>query len=209
MEMSSFHATSRPASAAVPANDPAQQATTVISGQQQNHTSAYGRLSAGFPRRPRMKASTLRHIFNVWPPFLFSGIHVTRMADDWRSARVEMRMRPWNRNYVGTHFGGSLFSMTDPFWMILVKECLGADYFVWDKAGEIEFVKPGKGTVHAEFRVDEAMLDAIRAEAANGEKHLRWLPVDVIDAHGDVVARIRKQIYVRLKPRARNGEAAA
>lgn len=156
-----------------------------------------------------MKASTLRHIFNFWPPFLFSGIHVTRMADDWRDARVEMRMRPWNRNYVGTHFGGSLFSMTDPFWMILVKECLGRDYFVWDKAGEIEFVKPGKGTVHAEFHLDETLLEDIRAEAANGEKHLRWLPVDVLDAQGDVVARIRKQIYVRLKPKARNGDATA
>ena len=98
-----------------------------------------------------MKPSTLRHVFNFWPPFLFAGIHVTRMSADWREARVELRMRPWTKNYVGTHFGGSLFSMTDPFWMILVKECLGSDYIVWDKAAEIEFVKPGKGTVHANF----------------------------------------------------------
>ena len=98
-----------------------------------------------------MKASVLRHIFNFWPPFRASGIHVTQMSADWRHARVELRMRPWNRNYVGTHFGGNLFSMTDPFWMILIKECLVSDYFVWDKAGEIELVKPGQGTVSAEF----------------------------------------------------------
>lgn len=151
-----------------------------------------------------MKASTLRHGFNFWPPFLFAGIHVSALASDWRHARVEMRMRPWNRNYVGTHFGGNLFSMTDPFWMILVKECLGGDYFVWDKAAEIEFVKPGKGTVHAEFRVDDALLDELRAATATGEKCLRWLPVDVIDAQGDVVARVRKQVYVRRKPKARS-----
>lgn len=150
-----------------------------------------------------MKASTLRHGFNFWPPFLFGGIHVTDLSADWRHARVELRMRPWNRNYVGTHFGGNLFSMTDPFWMILVKECLGGDYFVWDKAAEIEFVKPGKGTVHAEFRVDDALLDELRAATAGGEKYLRWLPVDVIDAQGDVVARVRKQVYVRRKPKAR------
>lgn len=150
-----------------------------------------------------MKASTLRHIFNFWPPFLASGIHVTRMSADWRHARVELRMRPWNRNYVGTHFGGNLFSMTDPFWMILVKECLGSDYFVWDKAAEIEFVKPGQGTVSAEFRVEKTLLDELRRATANGEKHLHWLPVDVVDAQGEVVARVRKQIYVRLKPRAR------
>ena len=150
-----------------------------------------------------MKASTLRLIFNLWPPFLSSGIHVTHMSQDWRQARVELRMRPWNRNYVGTHFGGSLFAMTDPFWMILVKECLGRDYIVWDKAAEIEFVKPGKGTVHAEFQIQDSVLDEIRAATASGEKYLRWFPVEVIDAQGDVVARVRKQIYVRLKPARR------
>lgn len=150
-----------------------------------------------------MKASTLRHGFNFWPPFLFGGIRVTDLSADWRHARVELRMRPWNRNYVGTHFGGNLFSMTDPFWMILVKECLGGDYFVWDKAAEIEFVKPGKGTVYAEFRVEDALLDELRAATAGGEKYLRWLPADVIDGQGDVVARVRKQVYVRRKPKAR------
>lgn len=150
-----------------------------------------------------MKPSTLRHIFNAWPPFLFSGIHVARIAPDWRHARVELRMRPWNRNYVGTHFGGSLFAMTDPFWMIMIKECLGRDYYVWDRAAEIEFVKPGKGTVHAEFRLEDTVLDEIRQAAADGQKHLRWMPAEILDAHGETVARIRKQIYVRLKPKAR------
>ncbi len=150
-----------------------------------------------------MKASTLRRGMNFWPPFLASGIHVSAISRDWRHVRVELRSRPWNRNYVGTHFGGSLFAMTDPFWMIPVKECLGSDYFVWDQAAEIEFVKPGKGTVHAEFRITDEMLDEIRAATADGGKYLRWCPVDVIDAGGDVVARVRKQIYVRLKPRKR------
>ena len=147
-----------------------------------------------------MKASTLRRGMNFWPPFIASGIHVTAISPDWRYVRVELRSRPWNRNYVGTHFGGNLFAMTDPFWMIPVLECLGGDYVVWDKAGEIEFVKPGRGTVHAEFRITDGMLDEIRAATADGDKYLRWCPVAVIDAAGDVVARVRKQIYVRRKP---------
>jgi acyl-coenzyme A thioesterase PaaI-like protein len=145
----------------------------------------------------------LRHFFNVWPPFLLSGIHVTHLGADWRSASVELRLRPWNRNYVGTHFGGSLFAMTDPFWMILTLRALGDDYVVWDKAGEIEFVKPGRGTVHCRFALDDAVLDELRAAAAGGGKVLRWFDCPVVDAQGDVVARVRKQLYVRLKPRAR------
>ncbi|MCM2335535.1 MAG: DUF4442 domain-containing protein [Pseudomonas sp.] len=154
-----------------------------------------------------MKARTLRHGLNLWPPFLFTGVHVTAIADDYRHARVELRMRPWNRNYVRTHFGGSLFAMTDPFWMLLVLQALGRDYIVWDKAGSIDFVKPGRGTVHARFDLDDATLDAIRAATAGGDKHLRWFDTDVVDEDGEVVARVRKQLYVRRK-RPRDGDAA-
>src|SRR5690606_1504667 len=112
-----------------------------------------------------MKASRLRLLFNVWPPFLFAGIHVTRLADDFSHARVELRQRWYNRNYVGTHFGGSLFAMTDPFWMILVMRRLGPGYLVWDQAGEVKFEKPGRGTVVAEFDLPEAVVEQLRAAA--------------------------------------------
>jgi acyl-coenzyme A thioesterase PaaI-like protein len=147
-----------------------------------------------------VSARTLRHVLNLWPPFLFAGIHVAAIGDDFRSARVELRMRPWNRNYVGTHFGGSLFAMTDPFWMLLLMRSLGRDYRVWDRAGAIEFVKPGRGRVHAAFDLDDATLDGIRAETADGAKHLRWFETPIVDEAGDTVAVVRKQVYVRRKP---------
>src|SRR5690606_37587129 len=110
-----------------------------------------------------------------------------------------LRMRPWNRNYVGTHFGGSLFAMTDPFWMLMVLNTIGDDYIVWDKAATIEFEKPGRGTVGAEFRLEDATLDELRAAAAVGDKIMRWLHTQVCHASGDVVATLRKQLYVRRK----------
>ena len=117
-----------------------------------------------------MKPQRLRRMVNFWPLFLFAGIKVERIADDWRYAKVRLKLRWYNRNYVGTQFGGSLFSMTDPWWMILVMECLGRDYVVWDHAGEIVFVAPGRQDVFAEFRVEDAVLDELRAATANGEK---------------------------------------
>ena len=146
-----------------------------------------------------VSARTMRRVLNLWPPFLFTGIHVARLADDYTSARVELRMRPWNRNYVGTHFGGSLFAMTDPFWMLLVMHRIGDGYIVWDKAATIDFEKPGRGMVSAEFRLDDAMLDELRAAAAGGDKVLRWFETPVRDAAGDTVALVRKQLYVRRK----------
>ena len=94
-----------------------------------------------------MKASTLRRFLNIWPPFVFSGIRVQAIADDWRYARVRLKLRWYNRNYVRTQFGGNLFSMTNPFWMIMTMEALQHEYIVWDKAGAIDFVAPGKADV--------------------------------------------------------------
>ena len=147
-----------------------------------------------------MKPSILRHGMNLWPPFLFAGIHVAAISPDWRHARVELRMRPWNRNYVGTHFGGSLFAMTDPFWMLLLMRLLGREYYVWDQSGAIDFLKPGRGAVSARFDIDDAVLAEIRQATAGGAKYLHWFENEVVDAGGQVVARVRKQVYVRRKP---------
>ena len=150
-----------------------------------------------------MRASTFRRLLNLWPPFLCNAIRVQAVSDDWTEARVVLRLRPWNRNYVRTQFGGNLFAMTDPFWMLLALHQLGPDYLVWDKAGAIDFVAPGREDVYAHFRLDPAVVEELRAAAAGGDKVLRWFETEVTTAAGEVVARVRKQLYVRLKPRAR------
>jgi acyl-coenzyme A thioesterase PaaI-like protein len=146
--------------------------------------------------------SRLRRVMNLWPPFLFSGIRVEEIGADWRYARVRLKLRWYNRNYVKTQFGGALFSMVDPFWMILTLEALGRDYIVWDKAGEIEFIAPGRADVIAEIRLDDAYLDELRAATANGEKYLRWCETQIKTADGELIARMRKQIYVRRKQKS-------
>lgn len=145
---------------------------------------------------------------NLWPPFLFAGIRVVELSDDYRYAKVRMRLHRWNRNYVGTHFGGSLFAMTDPFWMLLVLHHVGRDHLVWDQAGEIAFVKPGRGTVYAEFRLTDEHLAEVRSLAADGGRALVWFDTDVVDERGEVVARTRKQVYARRKKREYSGSTA-
>ncbi len=140
-----------------------------------------------------------RWLFNLWPPFLFAGIRVLEISPDWCRVRVRLKLRPWNRNFVGTHFGGSLFAMTDPFWMIPLIHHLGRDHLVWDRAAEIAFVKATRADVFAQFVLDPAVITEIRKAAASGEKQLRWFETEVTTADGEVIARTRKQIYVRLK----------
>ncbi len=147
----------------------------------------------------KLTPSRLCRVFNLWPPFLFAGIRVERISDDWRRARVRMRLRWYNRNYVGTHFGGSLFAMTDPFWMILVTESLGSDYIVWDRAGTIDFIAPGRGDAVAEFHVADAALEEIRSATADGRKYLRWFETEITALDGSTMARVRKQLHIRQK----------
>lgn len=147
----------------------------------------------------RITPRRLRWIFNLWPPFLFAGIRVEHIAEDWSRARVRMDLRWYNRNYVRTHFGGSLFAMTDPFWMLLAMESLGREFIVWDKAGEIEFVKPGRGRVRAEFHLEPDLVHRLREQARHERKVLHWFEADVVDESGDTVARVRKQLYIRRK----------
>jgi Domain of unknown function (DUF4442) len=135
---------------------------------------------------------------NVWPPLCGAGIHVRWLSD--KAVDVEMKLRFWNRNYVGTHYGGSLYSMADPFYMLMLMENLGRDYIVWDKAASIRFRKPGKGRVKAEFRLTDAQLDEIRQKLKLQEKFEPTFIVEVKDEAGDVVAEVQKVLHVRRRP---------
>jgi acyl-coenzyme A thioesterase PaaI-like protein len=146
-----------------------------------------------------MQPRWFRHLLNCYPPFVGAGIQVTHIAPDWRRIEVKMSLRWYNRNYVGSHFGGSLFAMTDPFLMMMAMQNLGSEYVVWDKAAEIEFIAPGRSRVTAAFALSEDQLAEMREQTRNGEKYLAWFPVEVRGADGGLVARIRRQLYVRRK----------
>ena len=146
-----------------------------------------------------MEARWFRHLLNLYPPFLGAGIHVTHIAPDWRRVRVEMALRWYNRNVVRTHFGGSLFAMSDPFLMLMAMHNLGKEYVVWDKAAEIEFVAPGRSRVHVEFSLSERDIAEMREQTRGGQKLLRWFGVEVRGADGELVAKVRRQLYVRLE----------
>jgi hypothetical protein len=144
---------------------------------------------------PTLQRLMLRFI-NIYPPFLGAGIRV-KWSSDYKSVDVTMKLRIWNRNYVGTHYGGSLYSMTDPFYMLMLMHNLGPGYIVWDKAASIRFRKPGKGRVKAEFRLHDAQLDDIRGKLTAQEKYEPTFTVQVKDETGDVVAEVQKVLHIR------------
>lgn len=140
---------------------------------------------------------SLKLVLNLYPPYLFAGIRITHIDDEWRELRVSMRLRWFNRNAVGTHFGGSLYSMVDPHLMLLLMRILGDDYVVWDKSASIQFKKPGKGRVHAVVRITDEDLEDIRRNTEEGEPFRPQFELVVLDEEGDRVAVVTKVLHVR------------
>jgi len=147
----------------------------------------------------RISAGQQRLAMNLWPTYRFAGIRIEHIAEDWTRVDVRLRVRGLARNAVGTAFGGSLFAMGDPFLMLMAMKQLGPGYVVWDKQASIDFVKPGRGTVRGHFRLDPAEVELVRKATADGDKHLPWFEDVLVDESGDVVARLRRQLYVRRK----------
>lgn len=141
----------------------------------------------------------LKFVLNIYGPYLGAGVRVHHISADWREVNVSMKLRWYNRNAVGTQFGGSLYSMVDPHLMLLLMQLLGEGYTVWDKSAEVEFVSPGKGEVHSTIRISDEQLSEIRAKAEIGEAYFPEFELQVLSEAGDLVATVRKTLYVRKK----------
>jgi acyl-coenzyme A thioesterase PaaI-like protein len=134
---------------------------------------------------------------NLWPPLAGAGIRVRSIAPDFREFVVEMPLRRYNRNPHGAHFGGSLYAMTDPFFVLMLLRNLGPDYVVWDRAGCIDYIAAGRSRVRAVLKLRDEDLKSIRIMTASGSKHLHLFYADVLDAEDLLVARVEKLVYVR------------
>jgi hypothetical protein len=146
-----------------------------------------------------MDARFLKLLINVYPPYWGTGISLKSISPDYREICVQMKMRWYNRNYVKTHFGGSLYAMTDPFFMVMLIHILGKEFTVWDKAAHIDFIKPSQGTVTARFLITEEQIKNIMRYTSDGQKYLPEFSVDIENEVGETVARVVKTLYIKKK----------
>lgn len=147
----------------------------------------------------KITPKVMKWFLRFYPPYFGAGIKVDYISDDWMNAKVSMKLRWYNRNYVKTHFGGSLFSMTDPHLMLMLSNILGRNYIVWDKAASIDFIQPGMEKVTALFQLTSEVIDKIKDKTKNGAKYLPVFDIAVINQKGEVVAKVNKTLYIRKK----------
>ena len=162
--------------------------------------SAMSSTRQGLLRDVKLPPGVFRRGINLWPPFLGAGVRVTRVAGDYREIDVTLKLGLLNRNYFGTQFGGSMFAMTDPFFALMMLRNLGPEYVVWDRAGAIRYLKPGRGDVYARFRLAAAAVARARAATTRGRKHEPTFTVAIVDGDGATIAEVDKTLYVRRRP---------
>ncbi|MGF1764365.1 DUF4442 domain-containing protein [Aliivibrio kagoshimensis] len=152
------------------------------------------------------KPKIVKNALNLWPPFWGAGISITSISDDFQCVSVRLKHRWWNKNANRSQYGGSIFSMTDPIFSLMLMGILREKYYVWDSKAEIEFIKPGFSILSAEFVISEEVLNQIYANTESGDKYFPQFETEVLDKKGVVVARIKRTLYIRKKPQFRSEE---
>jgi len=148
----------------------------------------------------RLSPRLLKFGLNIYGPYLGAGVKVQRISTDWLQMDLAMKLRWYNRNAMKVQFGGSLYSMVDPHFVLLLMQKLGREYVVWDREARIEFLRPGRSEVRAEIRLTEEEVEAIRQQTRDGKACRPEFRVEITDPEGHLIARVHKTLHVRRKP---------
>ncbi len=145
----------------------------------------------------------MKWALNLYPPYLFSGVRIKRIAPDWREVIVQIRKSLLNRNYVGTVFGGTMYAAADPMFMLMLIHIMGIeDYIIWDKGAEVNFKKPGRSHLTYHFVITDEMLADIKRQLSTQDKVTPIFSVDGVDQEGEVCVTVSKTLYIRNKAKA-------
>ncbi|MFH7766757.1 PaaI family thioesterase [Acinetobacter sp. BSP-28] len=140
-----------------------------------------------------------KFLLNRYAPYRGAGIEIDKVDLANYHIRIKMPLTRKNQNVVGVHFGGSLYSMVDPLYMLILMHHLGSKYIVWDKSASIQFLSPGRGTVYADIRLDSTEIEQIKQLAENHAPVYRNYNVNIFDESGVRIAEVQKTVYIRRK----------
>lgn len=140
-----------------------------------------------------------RFAFNFYPCYRRTGARLTYIADNHGEVRVKLPLDWRTRGYWGTTFGGSMYGAIDPVLLVMLARRLGPDYIVWDKAATIEFKKPGRSTLYACFRIEDAEIEELRRLLEQEPRIERTYSIDLTDSAGTVHAAFTKTLHMRVR----------
>lgn len=145
------------------------------------------------------KGRLIKVLFNLFPMYRRTGGRLIEVSDDLTYVKIKLPLNYKTKNYVGTIYGGHMYSCVDGIYMVQLIDILGKSYVVWDKSASIRFRRPGNKTLFAEFKITDELLEQIKNEINQYQEKDFILRVDLTDIEGNVYAEIEKVIYIASK----------
>lgn len=134
--------------------------------------------------------------FNLSPMYRRSTGRITSVTPDLSKIEIKIPISYKNKNYVGTIFGGSLFSATDPIYMVQLIQLLGTNYVVWDKSSVVKFKRPANSDAYSVFEFTEHELMDLKKEIDQKKEVDIVKLVHLTSNDGRLFCEIEKTIYV-------------
>ena len=145
-----------------------------------------------------------RLLMNLYPMYFGTGGKILFWSGDSTEVQVRIKRSIWTYNYVGTIFGGSMFSATDPFYMLMLHRIFSKNFVVWDRSAQIKFIKPSKVTLFARYSLSQDLLEAIKEEVSvKGESNYLF-KIELLDRDSVLHALIERTVYIATKEHYRN-----
>ena len=138
--------------------------------------------------------------FNLSPMYRRSTGRIQSVSAGLAEITVKIPLSYKNKNYVGSIFGGSMFSAVDPIPMIQLMTILENKYIVWDKSAEIRFKAPAREDLYAHFEfTSQEIKDIIDQTEAAGELHLSKSTPLTNKSKSKTYCEVNKTIYIATK----------
>lgn len=145
------------------------------------------------------KGNAFKFLFNISPMYRGTGGRLIEVHDNLQYVKIKLPLNYKTKNYVGTLYGGHMYSCVDGIFMVQLINILKDDYVVWDKSATIRFRRPGNQTLYAEFELSDEFIQQIKTEIAELNEKDYTLHVDIKDKDGKLYAEVEKVIYIASK----------
>ncbi len=147
-------------------------------------------------KKESLKSWWFRTLMNWYPMYFGTGGTIIFWAADSTEVHLRLRLNLWTYNYVGTIFGGNIFSASDPFYMLMLFRSLGPSFVVWDKSASIKFKKPARATLFAKLEVTCLVLEDIKTRVKEHGHTTYDFLIQWVDKAGEVHAEIQRHCYI-------------
>jgi len=150
----------------------------------------------------QLKPSELKRMLNLWLPFIFNRIKITKVSNDFRNIEVRLKLSFWNRNPGKAIWGGAIFSAADSFFPIMLKQNALLEGYKTDfltKSTNVSYIKPSKTDLVFNFTLSDnevsTMIDILKTDG----KYQEWHTVYGIDKNDNKCVKVKIQPYLRIR----------